>query len=216
MQAEIQTEVWAPDAAARGASRKAVPTMRAYGDQWLESRKTRGRELRPTTRQQYRMLLDTYICPTFGDERLDRITADDVTEWYDALAPGKETFRRRPTACCVPASARLPRSDRSRLSRRTRPHPRRGQREARASGPARHARRARDDYRGATRPLPTDGAPRPGVRGGSASWPSCVAATSTCATTGSTSAARSSEPASSSSAHPSPTQGCATSRSRRT
>jgi integrase len=39
------------------------------------------------------MLLDSYIYPTFGDERLDRITADDVTEWYDALAPGKETIR---------------------------------------------------------------------------------------------------------------------------
>ncbi|WP_407940197.1 tyrosine-type recombinase/integrase [Nocardioides acrostichi] len=53
--------------------------MRAYGVQWLEGRKTRGRELRPTTRQQYRMLLDTHIYPTFGDERLDRITAEDVT-----------------------------------------------------------------------------------------------------------------------------------------
>lgn len=29
----------------------------------------------------------------YGDERLDRITADDVTAWYDALAPGKETIR---------------------------------------------------------------------------------------------------------------------------
>lgn len=91
--AEIQMEVWAPDTAARGASRLAVPTMKTYGDQWLEGRKTRGRELRPTTRQQYRMLLDAYIYPTFGDERLDRITADDVTKWYDALAPGKETIR---------------------------------------------------------------------------------------------------------------------------
>lgn len=91
--AEIQMEVWAPDAAARGASRRAVPTMRGYGDQWLEGRKTRGRELRPTTRQQYRMLLDIYIYPTFGDERLDRIAADDVTKWYDALATGKETIR---------------------------------------------------------------------------------------------------------------------------
>ncbi len=91
--AEIQMEIWAPDAAARGASRLAVPTMMAYGDQWLEGRKTRGRELRPTTRQQYRMLLDVYIYPTFGDEWLDRITADDVAHWYDALAPGKETIR---------------------------------------------------------------------------------------------------------------------------
>lgn len=70
-----------------------VPLLRDYGDLWLEGRKTRGRELRPTTRQQYQMLLDTYIYPTFGDERRDRITADDVTKWYDALAPGKETIR---------------------------------------------------------------------------------------------------------------------------
>ena len=67
--------------------------MHAYGDQWLEGRKTRGRELRPTTRQQYRMLLDSHIYPTFGDERLDRITTENVTDWYDALAPGKETIR---------------------------------------------------------------------------------------------------------------------------
>jgi len=91
--AEIQMEVGAPDASARGATRRSVPTMRAYGDLWLEGRRTRGRELRPTTRQQYRMLLDIRIYPTFGDERLDLVTADDVDEWYDALAPGKETIR---------------------------------------------------------------------------------------------------------------------------
>ena len=87
-------EVWAPDAAARG-SLASDPSrlLRDYGDLWLEDRKTRGRELRPTTRQQYRMLLDTYIYPTFGDERIDRITVEDVNKWYDALAPGKETVR---------------------------------------------------------------------------------------------------------------------------
>ena len=91
--AEIQLEVWAPEVAARGATRKAMPTFEAYADEWLETRKTRGRELRPTTRQQYRMLLDTYIYPTFGDERIDRITDEDVNDWYDALAPGRETIR---------------------------------------------------------------------------------------------------------------------------
>ncbi|RYB88965.1 site-specific integrase [Nocardioides glacieisoli] len=91
--AEIEMEVWAPDVAARGAARRTAPTMRAYGDLWLETRKTRGRELRPTTRQQYRMLLDKFIYPTFGDERVDRISADDVNKWYDALAPGRETIR---------------------------------------------------------------------------------------------------------------------------
>lgn len=91
--AEIQMEVWAPAAAARAAFRRDVPTLRAYGDKWLDNRRTRGRELRPTTRQQYRMILDTYIYPTFGDEPLDLISADDVNRWYDALAPGKETIR---------------------------------------------------------------------------------------------------------------------------
>jgi len=91
--AEIQMEVWAPAAAARAALRRNVPTLRAYGDKWLEGRKTRGRELRPTTRQQYRMILDTYIYPTFGDEALDLISADAVNRWYGALAPGKETIR---------------------------------------------------------------------------------------------------------------------------
>ena len=38
----------------------------------LETRKTKGRELRPSTRRQYRMLLEKFIYPTFGDERLDR------------------------------------------------------------------------------------------------------------------------------------------------
>ena len=90
--AEIQMEVWAPDVAARS-QRKATPTLRDYGDLWLTNRKTKGRELRPTTRQQYRMLLDSFIYPTFGDTRLDRITVEDVNDWYEALAPGRETIR---------------------------------------------------------------------------------------------------------------------------
>lgn len=91
--AEIQMEVWAPDTAAAGASKRIMPTLQAYGDDWLATRRTRGRELRPTTRQQYRMLLDQFIYPTFGEERLDRISTDDVNVWYDSLAPGKETIR---------------------------------------------------------------------------------------------------------------------------
>ena len=53
----------------------------------------KGRELRPTTRRQYRMLLDKFILPTFGDQRIDRISNEDVNAWYDDLAPGRETIR---------------------------------------------------------------------------------------------------------------------------
>jgi integrase len=91
--AEIEMNVWAPEVAALGARRRESPTFQAYADLWLKDRKTKGRELRPTTRRQYRMLLDTFIYPTFGDERIDRITNEDVNAWYDALAPGRETIR---------------------------------------------------------------------------------------------------------------------------
>lgn len=91
--AEIQMEVWAPEVAARGARKRDVPTFRAYADLWLETRKTKGRELRPTTRRQYRMLLDKFILPAFGDEPIDRISNEAVNAWYDALAPGRETIR---------------------------------------------------------------------------------------------------------------------------
>ena len=39
------------------------------------------------------MLLDKFICPTFGETRIDKITNEDVNAWYDALAPGRETIR---------------------------------------------------------------------------------------------------------------------------
>ena len=39
------------------------------------------------------MLLDSFIYPTFGDVRLDEISSDAITKWYDALAPGKATIK---------------------------------------------------------------------------------------------------------------------------
>lgn len=91
--AEIEMEVWAPEIAARGAASRSAPTFQAYADVWLETRKTKGRGLRPTTRRQYRMLLDKFILPTFGETRIDKVTNEDVNDWYDALAPGRETIR---------------------------------------------------------------------------------------------------------------------------
>ena len=91
--AEIEMDVWAPEAAARGASHRDAPTFGAYAEEWVRTRKTRGRELRPTTRYHYQLLLRTYINPTFGDERIDRIAVEDVNDWYDHLAPGREAVR---------------------------------------------------------------------------------------------------------------------------
>lgn len=91
--AEITMNVWAPEVAGRAASRRTVPTLREFGDRWLNARKTRGRSLRPTTRQQYRMILDSHIYPTFGDRPIDQITRDDVNAWYGTVAVGRETLR---------------------------------------------------------------------------------------------------------------------------
>ena len=91
--AEIEMQVWAPEVAARGVASRSVPAFRAYADVWLETRKTKGRGLRPTTHHQYRMLLEKFVYPTFGDTRIDKITNEDVNDWYDALAPGRETIR---------------------------------------------------------------------------------------------------------------------------
>lgn len=91
--AEIEMKVWAPETVLQGVRGRSTPKLREYGDQWLENRKTRGRALRPTTRSQYRMLLDKFIYPAFGDERIDQISADEVNAWYDALAPGRESIK---------------------------------------------------------------------------------------------------------------------------
>ncbi len=91
--AEIEMRVWAPEVAVRAAFQRSVPTLREYADKWLANRKTRGRALRPTTLHQYRVLLDTYVYPTLGDKRLDRISVEEVNKWYDQLAPGRETVR---------------------------------------------------------------------------------------------------------------------------
>ena len=91
--AEIEMQVWAPAATTQASFRRTTPTFSAYADLWLETRRTKGRELRPTTRRQYRMLLDKFIYPAFGDDRIDKISNEDVNDWYDALAPGRETIR---------------------------------------------------------------------------------------------------------------------------
>lgn len=39
------------------------------------------------------MLLDKYIYPTFGDNRIDKISGEYIDRWYDALAPRRETIR---------------------------------------------------------------------------------------------------------------------------
>lgn len=91
--AEIELRLWAPEASARAARRDSLPTFRDYADKWVAGRRTRGRELRPTTSSNYRRVLQRHIYPRFGETRIDHISSEDVNTWYDNLVPGHETTR---------------------------------------------------------------------------------------------------------------------------
>ena len=91
--AEIQLKVWAPDIVERSVAKKAVPTFEDYAKRWLSTRKTRGQPLRPTTRDHYEYLLESTLYPTFGKMPIDEITVEDVNDWYEKVAPGRESQR---------------------------------------------------------------------------------------------------------------------------
>jgi integrase len=91
--AEIQLNVWAPEVVERSVARKAMPTFQEYAERWVRTRKTRGQPLRPTTRDHYEYLLESSLFPTFGKLPLDEITVEDVNDWYETVAKGRESQR---------------------------------------------------------------------------------------------------------------------------
>jgi len=63
-------------------------TVRAFGERWIETRRTPGGEpLRPRTRALYRQLFATHVVPQLGDLRLRDVTPERVRIWHDKL-PG--------------------------------------------------------------------------------------------------------------------------------
>ena len=86
-------EVWAPEIAARAASKRSVPTFQNYADTWLENRKTRGPR---AASDDAAAVPDAARQVHLSDVRRDAASTDlgeDVNDWYDALAPGRETIR---------------------------------------------------------------------------------------------------------------------------
>ncbi len=152
--AEIEMKVWAPERRRPGQLSRGDPDVSGLRRPVAVEPEDPGRELRPTTRQQYRMLLDKFIYPTFGEMRIDRISAEDVNEWYDALAPGREAIRAQAysllrtifNSCGVGATV-------SADPVQPGAHPRRRQHQARPQGAAGVAGGARDDRRRAAASL---------------------------------------------------------------
>lgn len=80
-QAEIVRQEWTPASAAR-------TTFGEYAEPWLADRQLKG-----TTRQHYRKLLDRQILPTFADVPLRAITPPAVRKWHASLPADRPTLR---------------------------------------------------------------------------------------------------------------------------
>ncbi len=70
------------------AVKAANATFGVFAESWWEHR-----ELKPTTRQTYRRVLDRFLLPTFGDRPLESITKADVRAWHTVTATDTPTMR---------------------------------------------------------------------------------------------------------------------------
>jgi integrase len=61
-------------------------TFAAYAEAWLPKR-----DLRQRTRDLYRSQLDRFLLPAFGTLRLDAITVDTVSDWWDTMNAANPT-----------------------------------------------------------------------------------------------------------------------------
>jgi integrase len=79
---DIQRERWQPPVAKSDASENASApaAFGTYAAAWLK-----GRDLSPSTRKLYRIILDTHILPAFEDTALTAITPAMVREWHAGL-----------------------------------------------------------------------------------------------------------------------------------
>lgn len=79
--AEILKEEWTPASAAK-------TTFGEYAETWIADRQLKG-----TTRQHYRKLLDNQILPTFADVPLKAINPPFVRKWHGSLPADRPTLR---------------------------------------------------------------------------------------------------------------------------
>jgi integrase len=69
-------------------------TLASYAEQWLRTRRVRGRPLAPRTVGLYRWQLQRHILPVLGSTRLEELTRAQVRAWYAAVrddGPGQLT-----------------------------------------------------------------------------------------------------------------------------
>lgn len=80
---DLARDQWQPPVA-----RAATGTLTDYSTQWLVRR-----DLKPSTRELYRDLLDKVILPDLGHLSLDRLQVGKVADWYAGLDASRPTKR---------------------------------------------------------------------------------------------------------------------------
>ncbi|BBY91327.1 putative prophage phiRv2 integrase [Mycobacterium gallinarum] len=89
---EIDRELWNPGAG-QETKRKPDALFKDYAQTWVETRRVKGRPLRPRTKEHYTKLLEGHIYPTFGKKPLRTITPEMVDKWYAKAAPDTPTTK---------------------------------------------------------------------------------------------------------------------------
>jgi integrase len=85
---EIQAGKWVSPDVQKTIDRTPPVTLRAYAETWLASRTWKGRELSPSTRLLYRIILDRQILPGLGDLSVVTLSPLLVREWHAKLDTG--------------------------------------------------------------------------------------------------------------------------------
>lgn len=78
----VESGNWRSPAQRRAAEAARNVTVAEYADNWVAQR-----DLKPRTRQHYRNLINRFIAPSLGTERLDELTPVMIRNWYATLDP---------------------------------------------------------------------------------------------------------------------------------
>ncbi|TXI51716.1 MAG: site-specific integrase [Mycolicibacter arupensis] len=66
-------------------------TLRIYAARWIDSRRVKGKPLRPRTRQHYDSMLKRLILPELGDAKMSLLTPAQIRDWHANLGTGSPT-----------------------------------------------------------------------------------------------------------------------------
>lgn len=89
--ADVSRGTWKPQSHAGSVSR----SFGEYAEKWLVKHRVGGAPLADKTAENYRSLIRRFLLPAFGNRPLHLITREEVTRWYEGVAPHSPSTRMR-------------------------------------------------------------------------------------------------------------------------